>query len=84
MKTSEAKPVKDKKINGFDEFEIDDAARTLLRAEEIKQDPKLMEAVKPKLEKQAKAVVSAAQILYGNKDNTDSNQGGKKDESKSD
>ncbi len=49
----------------YDEWEIKDAVRTLIRAEEIKQDKELMSFVAPELEKQSKAIKSAAEILYG-------------------
>lgn len=49
----------------YDEWEIKDAVRTLIRAEEIKQDKELMSFVAPELEKQGKAIKSAAEILYG-------------------
>lgn len=40
----------------YDEWEIKDAVRTLIRAEEIKQDKELMSFVAPELEKQSKAI----------------------------
>lgn len=49
----------------YDEWEVKDAVRTLIRAEEIKQDKELMSFVAPELEKQSKAIKSAAEILYG-------------------
>lgn len=55
----------------YDEWDIKDAVRTLIRAEEIKADTELMALVTPELDKQAKATKSAAEILYGNdKENT--------------
>ncbi len=51
-----------KKKNGYDEWEIDDAVRTLVRAEEIKQDPKLMKACSSALTKKLKAVKSIADL----------------------
>lgn len=45
---------------GFDKYEIEDAVRTLIRAEEIKQDSKLMAACSASLEKQKKAIDSVA------------------------
>lgn len=54
----------------YDEWEIKNAVRTLVEAEEIKNNAELMAFVAPELEKQAKAVKSAAEILYGeNKEN---------------
>ena len=46
-------------------WEVEDAVRTILRAEEIKQDEELMKLVKPELEKHTKAAINAAKILYG-------------------
>ena len=43
---------------GPDEWEIKDAAQTLLRAEEIKADKDLMDKVKPVLSKKVKALKS--------------------------
>lgn len=61
----------------FKDWEIDDAVRTLVRAEEIKQDIELMAVIKPKLEKQAKAVLNASQVLYGtNKEGENTNDKG--------
>lgn len=50
----------------YDEWEIKNAVRTLIEAEEIKSNAELMAFVTPELEKQAKATKSAAEILYGN------------------
>ncbi len=50
----------------FDEWEIAEACRTIIRAEEIKQDAELMALVTPKLKEQVKATLNAAQVLYGN------------------
>ncbi len=50
----------------FDEWEIKNAVRTLIEAEEIKSNAELMAFVAPELEKQARAAKSAAEILYGN------------------
>lgn len=49
----------------YDEWEIKNAADTLLRAEEIKQDAELMALVAPEVEKRIKAVKGLADILYG-------------------
>lgn len=48
-----------KKKKTYDEWEIEDAARTLVRAKEIEDDEHLMEYVKPVLEKQQDAVMAA-------------------------
>lgn len=59
-----AEPIntEEKKKEGYDEWELECKARTLLEAEEIKQDSKLMEALKPYLEKKAKAISSIAEL----------------------
>lgn len=62
------KVMKQEKIKGFEEWELDDALRALTRAEEIKKDTKLMEALKPMIEKKKDALISTAEILYGKKD----------------
>ena len=49
----------------YKDWEIEDAARTIMRAEEIKQDKELMALVAPKIQKQVKAAVNAAKVLYG-------------------
>lgn len=59
----------------YDEWEIKDAVRTLIRAEEIKQDKELMSFVAPELEKQSKAIKSAAEILYGSDRKEEANNG---------
>lgn len=43
------------KINGLDKWEVEEAARTLTRAFEIKQNPKLLAAAMKVVNKQAKA-----------------------------
>lgn len=53
----------------FKEWEIEDAARTLMRAEEIKQDAEMMALVQPKLQKQVKAAANVAKVLFGNGEN---------------
>lgn len=53
----------------FKDWEIEDAARTLIRAEEIKQDAELMALVSPKLQKQIKATANVAKVLFGNNEN---------------
>ncbi len=53
------------KSKKFDEWEIEEALRTITRAEEIKQDKALMGALKPHFKKRKDAVNSAAEILYG-------------------
>ncbi len=46
----------------FDKWELEDAARTLTRAEEIKADSKLMASLKPHLAVKAKAYKSLSQL----------------------
>ena len=47
------------------EWEIEDAIRTIIRAEEIKNDPKLMAEIGPKLKEKQQAVIKATEVLYG-------------------
>ena len=49
----------------YKDWEIDDAARTIMRAEEIKQDKELMALVAPKLKQKVDAAINAAKVLYG-------------------
>ena len=49
------------KIDGIDKYEVEDAARTLTRAFEIKQNPKLCKAALKVVDKQKKA----AQAVQG-------------------
>lgn len=51
---------KSKKIDGFDKWEIESGARTLIEAQAIEKRPKFYEAVKKELVKQAKAAQAAA------------------------
>jgi hypothetical protein len=51
----------------YDEWFLEDAARTLLRAEEIKTDKKLMKALQPHLNKKAKAYKSLADLREARK-----------------
>ena len=57
--------VKQKKTKKYDEWEIKDAVRTLVQAEEIKQNKELMNLVIPELKKQSNAMEQAAKVLYG-------------------
>ena len=43
----------------FDDFEIRDAARTLIRAEEIRADKPMMKRVNKELSKQKEAIIKA-------------------------
>ena len=49
-----------KKVAGYDHYEIEAGARTLIEAQEIKKKPKFYAAVKKELVKQAKAANAAA------------------------
>ena len=53
----------------YDEWEIKNAVRTLIEAEQIKANTELMALVAPELDKQAKATKNAAEILYGKDEN---------------
>jgi len=46
-------------LNSDKKWEVEDAARTLIRAQEIKADKKIMPAVKKELGRQAKAATRA-------------------------
>lgn len=59
----------------YDEWEIRSAAECLIRAEEIKQDAELMALVAPELEKKSKAYKGIAEILYGNGEKKEGNNG---------
>lgn len=50
------------KKDGYEDHELEYKARTLLEAEEIKADAKLMAALQPYLEKKAKAITSIADL----------------------
>jgi hypothetical protein len=52
----------DKEDEKYTDWRIDDAYSTLKRAEEIKQDPKMMEKIQGKLDKDKKAIRSLAQL----------------------
>jgi len=49
-----------KKIGGFDKYDVEEAARTLIRAQEIKAKPKFFAIVVKECEKQAEAAKRAA------------------------
>jgi hypothetical protein len=53
---------KAEKAKKIEEYEIDDAVRTLLQAEEIKQKPELMKLVSKKLQAKKKAINSLADL----------------------
>lgn len=61
-----------KEFGKFDRWEIENAVRTLIEAEQIKLDKEKMKYVLPLLEKQKKALdnaSSAADVLYGIQEN---------------
>lgn len=45
----------EKKINGFDKWEVEGAARTLIEAKEIEKKPKLLALAKKEVQRQADA-----------------------------
>ena len=60
----------------YNDWEIKDAAMTIMRAEEIKQDAEMMALIQPELQKKVKAasevaktVEGAAKVLFGNGEN---------------
>lgn len=61
---SEAVPSdgKENEDGEYEEYELESKARCLMEAEEIKQDSKLMEALKPYLDKKVKAIKSISQL----------------------
>lgn len=55
---------KETKKNKYDDWEIKNAVRVLIEAEEIKKNTELMALVAPELKKEFNAIKSAAEILY--------------------
>jgi hypothetical protein len=51
-----------------DKFDLEDAVRSLVKAEEVKQDDKLMAKIKPMLKKKVMSI-EALQKLYNDKYN---------------
>lgn len=49
-----------RKIDGFDKWEVEEAARTLIRAQEIETRPKFFKVVQKELKRQADAANRAA------------------------
>lgn len=49
-----------KKVDGYEKYEIESAARTLIEAKEIEGDSKLYPLAKKQLKKQAAAALAAA------------------------
>lgn len=66
-------PMEDSK---YDRWAVDNACRTLMDAEEIKQDPKMMKLVKPMIDKKAKTITSLQDL----KDHANSMDHGMMDE----
>jgi len=52
----------DKKKKAFEDWEVESASATLIRAEEIKQDKELMKLVNEHVEKKQKAISSIADL----------------------
>ncbi len=52
-------PMNEKKIDGFYKYEIEEAARTIIRTQEIAKKPKLWKLAKAEVAKQAKAANAA-------------------------
>jgi hypothetical protein len=67
--TGEAVGEDKEKSEEYSKWELEDACRTLQRAEEIKQDKKMMKALRPHLDKAAKAYKSLDELrkLAGSK-----------------
>lgn len=51
-----------KKINGYDHYEIESAADSLIRAEEIRNNPKLYPLAMKEVQKKAAAAQQAANV----------------------
>lgn len=62
MATPEVTKMSDNKINGFDRYEVEDAARTLIKAQSIPNDTRkgFYDTVKKEVAKQAVASKQAA------------------------
>lgn len=70
IKTASEKKEK-KEYGKFDRWEIENAVDIIIKAEQIKLDKEKMKYVLPLLEKQKKALdnaSSAAEVLYGNRE----------------
>lgn len=52
----------------YKEWEIEDAVRCIIHAEEVKQDKELMALVAPRLQKTVNAAANAAKVLYKGED----------------
>ena len=62
----EVATMKEKKVDGFDKWEIENAASTLKQAEEIKAKPKLLALAKKELTKQLNATKKALNLTLKN------------------
>ena len=67
---NEIKLNRNEKKKKYEDYEIEGALNTLIRAEEIKQDKELMKLIAPKIDKQLNATNNVAEILYGKKEKT--------------
>lgn len=54
--------VADKEDHKYNDYSIEEAVRTLMRAEEHKSDPKMMEHVHQKMKKQHKVISSIKEL----------------------
>jgi hypothetical protein len=61
-------PITPKLAEGDDKYELEEAIRTLAKAEEIKQDSDLMSKIKPQLDKKVKSI-DGLKKLYEDKYN---------------
>lgn len=60
-----SKEIADKQMK---DWEVEEALRILVRAEEIKKDKELMALIEPKMRAKEDAIVNASKVLYGNKE----------------
>ena len=52
-----------KNVGGYDGWEVQDAGRTLRRAEEIKSDPKFLKVVLSEMDKEADKTETTANLI---------------------
>lgn len=72
--SSQAKhPIQPKVVEHTDKADIEDAIRTLAKAEEIKHDPDMMKKIKPHLDKKV-ASIDGLKKLYEDKYNQPSHK----------
>ena len=67
LATNVPKEKKMGKKKGFDEYEVESAAQTLIEAQKVKGDRALLKAATKEVEKQAKATTKALQGIRGKK-----------------